>query len=118
MGVGLFLRHTRAVELTSAGAQLLRAVLPSLERIDTAVRIIRQSAGRKSVAINTWASFASMWLIPRLEMFQRANPDIDIRIDATDAIVDMDTTDVDVALRYTAPGHVPSHAVRLFGEQL
>ena len=82
VGVALFLRHTRAVEMTSAGAQLLCAVLPSLERVDSAVRIIRQSAGRKSVAISTWASFASMWLIPRLEIFQRAHPDIDIRIDA------------------------------------
>jgi len=38
-----------------------------------------------------------MWLIPRLEMFQRAHPDIDIRIDATDVTVDLDTTDVDMA---------------------
>ena len=118
VGMSLFLRHTRAVELTSAGVQLLRAVLPSLERIDSAVRIIRQSAGRKSVAITTTASFASMWLIPRLEMFQRQHPEIDIRIDAKDAIVDMDTSDVDLALRYSIPGQVPSHATRLFGEQL
>ena len=118
VGVSLFLRHTRAVELTSAGAQLLRAVVPSLERIDSAVRIIRQSAGRKSVAISTWASFASMWLIPRLEIFQREYPDIDIRIDATDTAVDLETTDVDLALRYSAPAQVPSHATRLFGEQL
>ncbi len=118
VGVSLFLRHTRAVELTSAGAQLLRAVVPSLERIDSAVRIIRQSAGRKSVAISTWASFASMWLIPRLEIFQREYPDIDIRIDATDTAVDLETTDVDLALRYSAPSHVPGHATRLFGEQL
>ena len=99
VGASLFLRHTRAVELTGAGAQLLRAVLPSLERIDGAVRLIRQSAGRKSVAISTWASFASMWLIPRLEAFQQDHPDIDIRIDATDTPVDLDTTDVDLALR-------------------
>ncbi|TAG36841.1 MAG: LysR family transcriptional regulator, partial [Polaromonas sp.] len=118
VGVSLFLRHTRAVELTSAGAQLLRAVVPSLERIDSAVRIIRQSAGRKSVAISTWASFGSMWLIPRLEAFQREHPDIDIRIDATDVSVDLDTTDVDLALRYSAPANVPGHAIRLFGEQL
>ncbi|MBK9573862.1 MAG: LysR family transcriptional regulator [Rhodoferax sp.] len=118
IGVSLFLRHTRAVELTSAGAQLLRAVLPSLERMDSAVRLIRRSAGRKSVAISTWASFASMWLIPRLEAFQSAHPDIDIRIDATDVPVDLETTDIDLALRYTRPGNVPSDAVRLFGEQL
>ena len=118
VGVPLFLRHTRAVELTSAGAQLLRAVEPALERIDAAVRQIRRTAGRKSVAITTWASFASMWLIPRLEAFQSEYPDIDIRIDAADASVDMETSDVDIALRYKRPEHVPSGAIRLFGEQL
>ena len=118
VGVSLFLRHTRAVELTGAGAQLLRAVMPSLERIDGAVRLIRQSAGRKSVAISTWASFASMWLIPRLEAFQQAHPDIDIRIDTTDTPVDLDTTDVDLALRYAMASQVPPNAERLFGEQI
>ncbi len=107
VGVALFLRHTRAVELTSAGGQLLQAVLPALERMDSAVRLIRRSAGRKSVAISTWASFASMWLIPRLEAFQSEYPDIDIRIDATDVSVDLDTTDIDLALRYTTPANAP-----------
>ena len=103
VGVALFLRHTRAVELTGAGAQLLRAVLPSLETLDNTVRQIRRGAGRRSVTISTWASFASMWLIPRLEDFQSAHPDIDIRIDASDVPVDMETADIDVALRYAKP---------------
>lgn len=118
VGVPLFLRHTRAVELTSAGGQLQRAVGPALERMDAAVRLVRQTAGRKSVAITTWASFASMWLIPRMEEFQRDNPDIDIRIDATDAIMDLETADVDLALRSSVPGSQPASAQRLFGEQL
>ena len=118
VGVPLFLRHTRAVELTGAGAQLLRAVVPSLERVDSAVRLIRRTAGRKSVAISTWASFASMWLIPRLEAFQAEYPDIDIRLDATDNPVDLDTSDVDLAIRYTRPSNVGPDAVRMFGEQL
>ncbi|MDF1484540.1 LysR substrate-binding domain-containing protein [Ramlibacter sp. H39-3-26] len=118
VGVPLFLRHTRAVELTDAGAQLLRATQSSVARIDSAVRQIRQTAGRKSVAITTWASFASMWLIPRLEVFQRTHPDIDIRIDASDTSLDLDTADVDLALRYALPASVPHGAQRLFGEQL
>lgn len=118
VGTALFLRHTRAVELTSAGTLLVRAAGLSLERIDAAVRQIRQSAGRKSVAITTWASFASMWLIPRLEAFQREHPDIDIRIDATDAAVDLATADVDLALRYAVPQAMAPGAIRLFGEQL
>ncbi len=118
VGVSLFLRHTRAVELTSAGALLLAAVQQALPRIDNAVRQIRQSAGRKGVALTTFASFASMWLIPRLEQFQRDNPDIDIRIDATDNTLDLDISDVDLALRYGPTASMPAKAVRLFGEQL
>jgi LysR family glycine cleavage system transcriptional activator len=118
VGASLFLRHTRAVELTSAGAQLLMAVSQSLPRIDSAVRQIRQSAGRRTVALTTFASFASMWLIPRLEQFQRDNPDIDIRIDASDTTHDLEVSDVDMALRYGPMATMPQHAVRLFGEQL
>jgi DNA-binding transcriptional LysR family regulator len=118
VGASLFLRHTRAVELTSAGAQLLMAVSQSLPRIDSAVRQIRQSAGRRSVALTTFASFASMWLIPRLEQFQRDHPDIDIRIDASDTMHDLEVSDVDMALRYGPMATMPPHAVRLFGEQL
>ena len=118
IGVALFLRHTRAVELTSAGSDLISAVVPALERLDNTVRNIRQSAGRKHVAITTWASFASMWLIPRLEDFQNLHPDIDIRIDTSDTIVDLEMSDADIALRYTTPGRVAPHGVRMFGEQL
>jgi len=118
VGVSLFLRHTRAVELTSAGTQLLQAVATALPRVDAAVRQIRQSAGRKSVSLTTFASFASMWLIPRLEQFQRDHPEIDIRIDASDTSVDLELSDVDLALRYGPVASMPPRAVRLFGEQL
>lgn len=116
VGVPLFLRHTRAVELTAAGMQLLQAVNQALPRIDATVRQIRQSAGRRQVSVTTFASFASMWLIPRLEAFQRAYPDIDIRIDASDTSFDLELSDVDIAIRYAAVARVPAGARRLFGE--
>jgi DNA-binding transcriptional LysR family regulator len=94
------------------------AVSNSLPRIDSAVRQIRQSAGRRAVALTTFASFASMWLIPRLEQFQRDHPDIDIRIDASDQTLDLEVADVDLALRYGPTATMPPHAIRLFGEQL
>ena len=118
VGAPLFVRHTRSVELSAAGALLLRATQPALEGVDNAVRHIRQSLGRQSVTITTWASFASVWLIPRLEAFQHMHPDIDIRIDATDAAVDLATADVDLALRYASPQAVVAGAERLFDEQL
>ena len=118
VGVPLFLRHTRAVELTTAGMQLLQAVGQALPRIDAAVRHIRQSSGRRHVSVTTFASFASMWLIPKLEAFQRAYPDIDIRIEASDSAVDLEVADLDVAVRYAPAERMAPGARRLFGESV
>ncbi|WP_028998045.1 LysR substrate-binding domain-containing protein [Azohydromonas australica] len=118
LGAPLFARGTRHVELTAAGVTLQRGVLPLLDRLDSTVRQIRLARGRRQVNISTFASFASMWLLPRLEAFQRAQPDIDIRISATDHLVDLDDPELDLILRYTLPGNVPAEAQRLFGEVL
>ena len=118
VGVRLFLRHTRAVELTSAGAQLLGAVTSALPRLDSAVGQIRQSAGRRTEALTTFASFASLWLIPRMEEFQAAHPDIDIRIDASDTAVDLELSELDLALRHGPNARMPAGATHLFDEEL
>lgn len=118
VGASLFIRHTRAVELTGAGAQLLLAVNQALPRLDATVRQIRRSSGRQHVALTTFASFATMWLIPRLEHFQRLHANIDIRIDTSDTVIDMELADVDLALRYGRAEAMPPHAERLFDEQL
>jgi LysR family glycine cleavage system transcriptional activator len=121
LGTVVFLRGTRKVELTNAGAALLRSVGPWLDRLDTSVRQIRQARGRRVVGVTTFASFATLWLIPRLQEFQRAHPQIDIRISATDEVVEPDggeRAEVDVALRYCREESVPANAVRLFDERL
>jgi len=116
LGASLFNRGTRRVELTSAGAQLLRSVLPLLQRLDTTVRQIRSARGRRHVSITTFASFASLWLLPRLASFELEHPEIDIRISASDVMADLDNADVDLALRYCHPDVAPAGATRLFGE--
>ena len=118
LGAPLFVRGTRHVELTQSGQILLRAVEASLSRIDASVRQIRQTRSRKRVSVTTFASFASLWLLPRIEAFQRDNPDIDIRVSAADAIADLDDPELDLALRYDSPASAPPGAVRLFGEVL
>jgi LysR family transcriptional regulator, glycine cleavage system transcriptional activator len=116
VGGALFERHTRSVALTPAGRTLLNSVSPWLERLDTAVRGIRGGLARKAVSVSTFASFASMWVIPKLEAFQRAQPDIDISIDASDAFVNLDNGDVDLVLRYGTYEQMPKGAIRLFDD--
>ena len=114
----LFSRGTRHVELTVAGQTLLRAVAPSLDRIDATVRQIRSARGRRHVSINTFASFASLWLLPRLQLFQTSHPGIDIRISALDQMADLDDPELDFLLRYCHHSVAPAGAIRLFGEVL
>lgn len=118
LGAPLFNRGTRHVDLTSDGSTLLRSVAPWLDRLDASVRQIRQARGRRGVSVTTFASFASLWLIPQMEAFQRAHPDVDMRVSATDTLVDPDTMEVDVALRHCTPAQAPPQAARLFGEVL
>ena len=118
LGAVLLLRGTRHVELTGDGVTLLRSVAPMLDLLDAGVRQIRQSRGRKVVNLSTFASFASLWLIPQMEAFQRANPDIDIRVSASDTVLDLADPEVDLMLRYCSAAQAPAGALRLFGETL
>ena len=118
LGAALFVRGTRHVELTQSGRTLLRSVEASLGQIDASVRQIRQARSRKRVSVTTFASFGSLWLLPRIEAFQRQHPDIDIRVSATDTIADLDDPELDLSLRYCSPAQAPEGAARLFGEIL
>jgi LysR family glycine cleavage system transcriptional activator len=118
LGASLFSRGTRHVDLTDAGASLQQAVVPLIERLDRTVRDIRVRRGRRQVSLSTFASFATLWLLPRLAEFQRRHADIDIRISAQDRLLEVDDPDQDLLLRFGLPGVAPPHAERLFGEVL
>ena len=118
LGAPLFLRGTRHVQITADGQTLLRVVQPWLNQLDAGVRQIRNKHGRQRVSLTTFASFASMWLLPRMEAFQKQHPDIDIRVSALDQLSDLDDPELDLALRYTSPDTAPAGAVRMFGEIL
>ncbi len=118
LGAPLFVRATRHVELAPAGQVLLRQVEPWLARLDGTVQQIRRSRSRRRVSVTTFASFGSLWLLPRIEAFQSGHPDIDIRVSAHDALADIDDPEVDLALRYHRPGRSDTGAVHLFDETL
>jgi len=118
LGAPLFVRGTRHVETTQDGQVLLRVVEPWLARLDAGVRQVREKHSRQRVSVTTFASFASLWLLPRIEAFQRLHPDIDIRVSAHDSLADLDDPELDLALRYCSPAQAPAGALRLFGETL
>jgi LysR family glycine cleavage system transcriptional activator len=118
LGAALFMRGTRKVELTGAGSALRQVVAPFLEQLDGTVRQLRSRERRAPVAVATFASFASLWLLPRMAAFQRMHPDIDIRISAADTMAELDDPEIDLALRYCHARDAPAGSSELFGEML
>ena len=110
IGRPLFIRKTRALLLTAAGAQLQHAVQPALAAIDRCVDEIRGLGTLQRVSLTTYASFSSLWLAPRLALFQREHPAIEIRLDASDRLLDLEADDIDVAIRWVPPGRLAPDA--------
>jgi DNA-binding transcriptional LysR family regulator len=59
-----------------------------------------------------------MWLIPRLAEFQNTYPEIDIRIDASDKVIDLNTSDIDIAIRFGLASRMPANAKHLFDDKM
>src|SRR4051812_14919839 len=100
LGVQLFERKHRALELTEAGSIMQRAVTDCLERLRDATTRVRGTSAMRHVAITCTPGFASLWLIPRLTRFTTDHPEVDVRISATLEIVDLQRQQVDLAVRF------------------
>jgi len=117
LGVPLFRRLHRALALTEDGAAFYAATIEALSRLDRATRALRHSERAQTVVVTTTPGFAGLWLIPRLTGFVAAHPDVDVRISANNAVVDLDRDGVDLAIRYRPVRSAgPGDGVRLFGE--
>ena len=103
VGVALFLREGPRIRLAEAGERLAVTLRPALAALDGAVDDLRQSTQRSRVRITTFASFASLWLMRRLPLFQAAHPEMDIAVEATDRLADLDASGQDVAIRLVHP---------------
>jgi len=118
LGVTLFERRQRTLELTESGHALYRAATDVLERLQAATDQLRASGRTRQLSVTTTTGFASLWLIPRLQRFTRLHPDVDVRISATTAVINLERSLIDLAIRYCRPEDVPERAIRLFGEEV
>jgi LysR family glycine cleavage system transcriptional activator len=103
--VPLFRRLTRALRLTDAGQAAMPTLSQGFDKLAQGVEQMRAHCESGVLTISVSPSFGAMWLVPRLEHFRSRHPDIEIRIDGTDRLVDLARDDADVALRYGAGGY-------------
>lgn len=104
LGVPLFVRRHRALDLTDDGRRLARAVDEALQGLRATVAQIRAPHGREVLTITTTPGLASLWLIPRLASFTAAHPGVDVRIDASHELRALSSEGFDIAIRYGRSG--------------
>ncbi len=118
LGVKLFQRLTRQVQLTTEGRLYLGPVRDALEQIRLATEQIARDRHSGPLTISAAPSFTVGWLMPRLSQFQLAHPDIEVRLNASVEVVDLTRSDVDVGIR-SGTGEWPGlRGHRLMAEEL
>jgi len=98
--MALFTRERQGFRLTEAGASVYPSLLEAFEQIDKAVETLESIKGLQTLTVSTVATFAASWLVPRLGRFKERYPQIEVRVEATSALVDLRRDRVDVALRH------------------
>jgi LysR family glycine cleavage system transcriptional activator len=112
LGVRLFHRLNRSIELSASGRVLLPGLVEAFAEIRASVRRLRAHNDTGSLTMTASPSFAAKWLVLRLHRFQERCAEIDVRISATDEVVDLTKGDFDIAIRYGS-GHYPGLDVEL-----
>jgi LysR family transcriptional regulator, glycine cleavage system transcriptional activator len=100
LGVSLFHRRNRAIELTASARVLLPGLSDAFAEIHASVRRLRAHNDTGTLTVTASPSIAAKWLVLRLHRFQERYPEIDVRISASDDVVDLTRGDFDIAIRY------------------
>ena len=116
IGAPLFHRLTRALQLTEVGKAALPALTSGFDSLDEGAKQMRAKIDTKVLTVSVSSAFGSMWLVPKLDRFQRKHPEIEIRIDGTDRLVDVPAGEVDVAVRYGPGGYKGMNVDYLFNQ--
>ncbi len=116
LGIQLFRRYNRRLELTRAGESYLPPLRDAFDMMATATRRLRPEENSGQLKVTTLQSFAAKWLIPRLARFQEQHPDIDPMISTSHRLVDLEAEEIDVAIRVSSGSHPGLHVVRLMDD--
>ncbi len=112
LDVALFVRHARGLELTEAGRVLLPQLTRGLDHLARAVGALNAGGIAGRLRVSAAPSFATLWLVPRLQGFLAAFPEISVRVTPASIPPDVESGEADIRLTYGV-GNYPGLASRL-----
>ncbi|MGQ7263557.1 LysR substrate-binding domain-containing protein [Vreelandella sp. V005] len=100
LGVSLFLRKPRQLELTPQGRELQQVLETAFNSISSVVERLSAAPARQTVTLSTTPAVAVRWLLPWVCMLRDSHPGIDLRIHASHEPVALGGVMADIAIRY------------------
>ena len=117
-GSALFERQGRKLAPTEAARAVLPDVKEAFDRLAQAADRLREARRATVVTVTLSPSFAAKWLIPRIEGFRMTHPDVDLRLDTTDRLVDLARENIAVGVRYGSGRYPGLESTLLMGEEV
>ncbi len=118
LGGKLLEKKGRKLILTPMGVVGRDGLSPMFRHMVETVDRMRKVHGTRRLVVSTTPSFAASWLVPRLESFKQQNPGMEVLIDSTPHIVDLEHGVADVGIRFGVKEHGNLRVHRLFDEVL
>lgn len=112
LGVILFRRASKGLELTSEGEAGLDALREGFLRFEEAVSEMQSGQGSAKLTIAAPRDFTVLWLLPRIAAYRAENPDLEVRLLVSDGETDFTESNIDLAIWY-AEGHGAHEGVEL-----
>ncbi len=110
LGFQLFHRLTRSLKLTQEGEILSPYVLDAFARLNEGITQLSIDDLEGELIVTTTRSFAWSWLSPRLSNFTQLYPQLDVKVIASDTVLDLTRYSVDVSIRFTNAPDPLDHA--------
>lgn len=102
LGVVLFRRMTRNLELTPEAERALPALRAGFLHFEEAVHMLQEGQGSRTITIAAPRDLTSKWLAARLADYGRAHPDMRFVLSPMDGGVDFTQANLDVAVVFNA----------------
>lgn len=116
LGIKLFRRLNRAVELTREGRMIAPAIVEAFEQLEQAFDLLKPDGEDNTLVISTGPAFSAKWLAPRLHGYLEENPDLDFRLSANLKLTDFERDGVDAVIRFGAGNYPGLYVEPLFEE--
>jgi DNA-binding transcriptional LysR family regulator len=108
LGIRVFRRQGRSVQLTELGRRYAAEVVAALGRIRAAtLQAMSHQEGGGALRLATLPTYGSKWLLPRLHDFYRAHPGVTLHIHSRIGHIDFNAEEIDAAITVGGAGDWP-----------